>query len=285
MMTATAVRVIDRIADLRETLEAARAAGRRVGLVPTMGYLHDGHASLVRRARAENDVVAVTLFVNPLQFAPTEDLAAYPRDFERDRGIVAAAGGDLLFAPSVEEMYPDGTPTATTVTVAGVSEGMEGASRPSHFAGVATVVAKLFAIAGPCRAYFGEKDFQQLLVIRQMARDLSFPVEVVGCPTVREPDGVAMSSRNVYLEGDDRTAATVLHRALTAGAALVTGGQRDLDVIRGEMRRVVDAEPRATLDYAEALVLEGEIRLLVAARVGRARLLDNLAAPTNTAAH
>ena len=276
------VAVIDRVDAFSKELEAARAAGRTVGFVPTMGYLHDGHASLVRRAAAECDVVAVSVFVNPLQFAPTEDLGAYPRDLERDVALAQACGAHIVFSPSTEKMYPE--PMVTTVSVASVSEGLEGARRPSHFAGVATVVAKLFALAGPCRAYFGEKDFQQLAVIRRLVRDLSFPVDVVGCPTVREPDGLAMSSRNVYLTGDERAAATVLYRALNEGVGLVEVGERDPAVIRARMHTIIEAEPRAALDYAEVVragdlslpdTLSGELRLLVAARFGRARLIDN----------
>src|SRR5205823_4752076 len=191
----------------------ARAQGQRVGLVPTMGYLHAGHASLIEAAARDNDVVAVTVFVNPLQFGPTEDLAAYPRDLERDTKLAEQAGASVVFAPSVEEMYPTGEPL-TTVAVRQVSEPLEGRFRPTHFAGVATVVAKLFALAGPCRAYFGEKDYQQLAVIRRMSADLSFPVEVVGCPTVRDPDGLAKSSRNAYLTTEERAVAPTLHRAL-----------------------------------------------------------------------
>src|SRR5205823_4014841 len=208
------VTVVDRIARLRKELDAARAGGRTVGLVPTMGYLHDGHAALIGRARAECDVVVVTDFVNPLQFGEPADLEAYPRDLDHDATVAAAAGADFLFAPSVEEMYPG--PVRTTVHVAGVSDSLEGASRPGHFDGVATVVAKLFAITGPCRAYFGEKDFQQLAVVRRLVADLSMPIDVVGCDTVREPDGLAMSSRNVRLAPEQRRAATVLHRALLA---------------------------------------------------------------------
>ena len=276
------VALIDRVDAFRKELEAVRAAGRTVGFVPTMGYLHEGHASLIRRAAAECDVVAVSVFVNPLQFAPTEDLAAYPRDLERDVALAEASGAHLVLSPSTEEMYPE--PMATTVSVATVSEGLEGAQRPTHFAGVATVVAKLLALAGPCRAYFGEKDFQQLAVIRRLVRDLSFPVDVVGCATVREPDGLAMSSRNIYLTGDERVAATVLYRALTDGVRLVEAGERDPAVVRDHMHAVIESEPRAELDYAEVVragdlslpdTLSGELRLLVAARFGRARLIDN----------
>lgn len=281
--------VVTTAAALRTALDAVRHDGGIVGLVPTMGYLHDGHVSLMDAAVADNDVTATTIFVNPLQFAPTEDLAAYPRDLAGDTARCEAAGVGVLFTPSVEEMYP--VPIQTTVSVAGITETMEGASRPSHFAGVATVVAKLFALAGPCRAYFGEKDFQQLAVVRTMARDLSFPVEVVGCPTVREPDGLAMSSRNAYLTPEERAAAPVLHRALQAGADAVRAGERDPAVVRGLLAGMVDAEPLAELDYAavvDAATLEvvdplvGEVRLLTAARFGRARLLDNVGVTTPT---
>ena len=278
--------VVTTVADLRAALDAARRAGGRVGLVPTMGYLHDGHVSLMDAAVADNDL---TIFVNPLQFAPTEDLAAYPRDLAGDTARCEAAGVGVLFTPSVEEMYP--VPIQTTVSVSGITATMEGASRPTHFAGVATVVAKLFALAGPCRAYFGEKDFQQLAVVRTMARDLSFPVEVVGCPTVREPDGLAMSSRNAYLTPEERAAAPVLHRALRAGAGAVRAGERAPAVVRDLVARMVEAEPLAELDYAavvDATTLEvvdplaGEVRLLTAARFGRARLLDNVGVTTPT---
>ena len=281
--------VVTTAAALRTALDAVRHDGGTVGLVPTMGYLHDGHVSLMDAAVADNDVTATTIFVNPLQFAPTEDLAAYPRDLAGDTARCEAAGVGVLFTPSVEEMYP--VPIQTTVSVAGITETMEGASRPSHFAGVATVVAKLFALAGPCRAYFGEKDFQQLAVVRTMARDLSFPVDVVGCPTVREPDGLAMSSRNAYLTPEERAAAPVLHRALQAGADAVRAGERDPAVVRGLLAGMVDAEPLAELDYAavvDAATLEvvdplvGEVRLLTAARFGRARLLDNVGVTTPT---
>jgi len=261
------MQVLDRIDGFRKELDAARAAGKTVGLVPTMGYLHEGHASLIRRSAAECDVTAVTVFVNPLQFGAHEDLASYPRDLDRDVGIAETAGAVLVFAPPVQEMYPGDV--LTSVHVSRIGEGMEGASRPGHFDGVATVVAKLFAIAGPCRAYFGEKDYQQLAVVRRMAADLSFPVDIVGCPIVREADGLAMSSRNVYLAEDERTAATVLHRALQAGAA-------DLRNAQNVMTAVVASERLAHLDYAEVIETDHEYRLLIAARVGKTRLIDNL---------
>jgi pantoate--beta-alanine ligase len=277
------VKRVEAIADLRAALDAERSGGRRVGFVPTMGYLHDGHASLIRQARAECGVVAVSIFVNPLQFGAGEDLSAYPRDLDRDSRLAEASGADLLFTPSVDEMYP--VPVQTTVSVGGISEPLEGASRPTHFAGVATVVAKLFSIVGPCAAYFGEKDFQQLAVVRRMAADLSMPVEVVGCPTRREPDGLALSSRNVYLSRDEREAAPVLHTALRAGAALILSGERDAGAVRALMAGIIEAEPLAALDYAEVVdadsftvpdPLTGNLRLLAAVRFGRARLIDNV---------
>ena len=277
------MRVTTTIAETRAALDAARHDGATVGLVPTMGYLHDGHVSLMTRARGECDVVAASIFVNPLQFGAGEDLSTYPRDLPADSARSEAAGIDLLFTPSVEEMYP--RPTATSVIVPELAATMEGASRPTHFAGVSTVVAKLFNIAGPCRAYFGEKDFQQLAIVRRMAGDLSFPVEVVGCAIVREPDGLAMSSRNVYLSADERAAAPVLHRALRSGVAAVLAGERDPATVRDLVAEIIAAEPLAELDYAEVVDaatlarpdrLSGEIRLLTAARFGRPRLLDNL---------
>jgi pantoate--beta-alanine ligase len=279
--------IVDTVAEFGARLEAARAAGRTVGLVPTMGALHDGHASLVERAAAECDLVAVTVFVNPLQFGNPDDLDHYPRTLEADSAVVADAGGHLLFAPALTEMYPDfPTPVRTSVGVVGVSEAWEGASRPGHFDGVSTVVSKLFAMAGRCRAYFGEKDFQQLAVVRTMAHDLSFPVEVIGCPTVRDPDGLALSSRNVRLAPDERRAALVLHRALRAGAAAISAGQLGVPAIEAEMARLVAEEPLVDLDYA-VLVDAGDLtrstvtgtdrpqRLLIAAQVGPVRLIDN----------
>ena len=263
------MRVLDRGDQLRKELDAARAAGRTVGLVPTMGALHEGHASLIRRSAAECDLTAVTVFVNPLQFGPSEDFATYPRDLAGDVDVAAAAGAGLLFAPPVDDMYPHGAP-AVSVTVAG-EDMLEGAARPGHFDGVATVVAKLFNLAGPCRAYFGEKDWQQLGVVRRLAADLSFPVEVVGCPTVREPDGLACSSRNVKLSPAERAAAPVLYRALTTAALARAAGECD---VRSLMVNMVAKEPLAVLDYAEAM----PDRLLIAARFGSVRLIDNVGA-------
>ncbi len=270
------------VAETRAALDAARADGATVGFVPTMGYLHDGHGSLMRAA-AGDDVVVASIFVNPLQFAADEDLGSYPRDLDRDRALAGDNGVDLLFVPTVDEMYPNGA-VLTSVSVAEVSAAWEGASRPTHFAGVATVVSKLFNIIGPCRAYFGEKDFQQLAVIRRMVADLSMPVEVVGCPIIREPDGLAMSSRNVYLSPEDRAAATVLRRALDAGQEAIADGVTDPAVVSAAMTAIVEGEPRARLDYAVAVDaatlavperLGPETRLLIAADLGQTRLIDN----------
>jgi pantoate--beta-alanine ligase len=277
--------VVRSISDVRAVLAEARRTGDEVGFVPTMGYLHDGHRSLMRRAASENAATVVSVFVNPLQFAPTEDLDRYPRDLERDVQMAADEGVGYVFAPDQNEMYPERV--MTTVSVAGVSEPLEGASRPSHFAGVATVVSKLFAIIGPCRAYFGEKDFQQLAVIRRMALDLSMPVDVVACPTIRESDGLAMSSRNVNLTPDARRAAPVLYRALQAGRQSIEAGERDAAAVRATMRALIDREPLVALDYAEVVdaatfvipnPLRGTLRLLVAARLPNARLIDNIGA-------
>jgi pantoate--beta-alanine ligase len=282
---AGATRVVTSAQEFSDALDTERALGRSVGLVPTMGALHAGHRSLIERAAAECDVVAVTVFVNPLQFDDASDLAAYPRDLDGDVELARSAGASVVFAPPVEEMYA-GYPArvATTVHVEGVSEGLEGASRPGHFDGVATVVAKLFALSGRCRAYFGEKDYQQLAVIRRMVADLSIPVEIVGCATVRELDGLAMSSRNARLSRSERRAGLALHRALQAGRACVERGERDPVRVRAAMTAVLVSEPLVTADYAVVVnphslqcpsEVHGEVRLILAARVGPVRLIDN----------
>ncbi len=279
--------VFDTVGGFAKALDAVRADGALVGIVPTMGALHDGHRALIARAVAECDSVAVTIFVNPLQFGDPDDLANYPRTMEADLAACSAEGAAFVFAPSVSEMYPTGPGAlSTTVSVTGLTEGFEGASRPGHFDGVATVVAKLFAIAGRCRAYFGEKDFQQLAVVRRLVADLSLPVCVVGCPTVREADGLARSSRNVRLSPDERAAASVVPRALAAGAAAVGRGEDRPAALAEAMAAVVDAEPEVHLEYAQAVhaddlsvpaVLDPARppRLLVAVRVGAVRLIDN----------
>lgn len=278
-----AMRRIDTIDELRRHLDAERAAGRQVGFVPTMGYLHDGHASLLRRSVSENDCTVLSIFVNPLQFGVGEDLASYPRDLARDLAVAAEAGADVAFCPDGTEMYP--SRVRTTVTVADLSGGYEGASRPTHFAGVATVVTKLLSIVGPCRAYFGEKDYQQIAVVRALVADLSLPSVVVACPTVREDDGLARSSRNVYLEPAERAAAAVLYRALREAAAAIEAGERSRQAVQAQLAAVVSREPLVELDYADVVdaetltpldPLEGELRLLIAARVGKPRLLDNV---------
>ncbi len=281
------MQVHETIAGFADQLDRARATGRTVGLVPTMGALHDGHRSLIERAAAECDVVAVTIFVNPLQFGDPADIEHYPRPLSADLARCEAAGVGAVLAPSVTEMYPAWpAPQATTVSVGALTGPWEGAARPGHFDGVATVVSKLLAIAGRCRAYFGEKDFQQLAVVRTLVADLSLPVTVVGCPTVREADGLALSSRNVRLSAAERSAAVVLSRALAAGRSAVAAGQRDPGSVAALMARVVGAQPTVELDYAAAVDartlevparLDGSVpvRLLVAARVGPVRLIDN----------
>jgi pantoate--beta-alanine ligase len=254
-----------------------------VGLVPTMGYLHEGHLSLIRAAGKANDTVVVSLFVNPLQFTEDADLAAYPRDLHRDARLAGDAGADLLFAPSVGDVYPE--PPLTAVTVSRVSEGMEGDHRPGHFNGVGVVVAKLLAGIQPDRAYFGRKDAQQLAVVTRMAADLSFPVEIVGCPTIREHDGIALSSRNTRLSVEDRRAALALFAGLEAVAEAVEGGEGSAAALEAIAREPIDAEFRAGLEYvalasqADATPLRGldaPAFLAVAARIGTTRLIDNV---------
>ena len=271
------------VTTLNELWAARSSLPGPVGLVPTMGFLHAGHLSLVQRAREECASVVVSIFVNPTQFGPTEDLATYPRDLARDLALLEAAGADLVWTPDVKVMYPPGY--QTYVEVESVSAGLEGERRPGHFRGVATVVAKLFAAVQPQRAYFGQKDAQQTVVIRQMSRDLSFPVEVVICPTVREADGLAMSSRNAYLRGDERAAAAVLYRALTAARAAFDAGSRDAEDLRGIMAATLDAEPLARRQYVSCAdpqtlhELDGPVDgalLSMAVYVGKTRLIDNL---------
>ncbi len=265
-------------------LRAARAAlPGPLGLVPTMGALHAGHRSLVRRARAECASVGVSIFVNPTQFGPGEDLSKYPRPLQADLAMLEAEGVDLVWTPTPEVMYPPGF--QTWVTVEGVTRGLEGAHRPGHFRGVATVVAKLFNAFTPDRAYFGQKDAQQAVVVRQMVRDLGFPLEVVVCPTVREPDGLALSSRNRYLNPQERAAATVLYRALAAARTACEAGERDGDELRRIMSSAIAAEPLVRPDYVSAAApetleelvrVEGGVLLSLAVRIGSTRLIDNM---------
>jgi pantoate--beta-alanine ligase len=275
------MRTVRTVSELREAL---RAAPRPVGLVPTMGAFHDGHLSLIRAARAENETVVVSLFVNPSQFGPGEDFAAYPRDEERDIRLAEEEGVDVLFAPPVEEIYPDGFDT--TVEVGGLTDTLEGdpAHRgAAHFRGVATVVTKLFNMAQPDRGYFGQKDAQQALVIRRLVRDLNIPVEIRVCPTVREPSGLALSSRNAYLSEAERERAAALSRALRAAEDTVKLGERDAARVLAAARAELDAariepeylELRSSEDLSPVERVNGSTLLAVAARVGRARLIDN----------
>jgi pantoate--beta-alanine ligase len=298
------VEVIQQASAWRERLDACRAVtgpkrapgaargGATVALVPTMGALHAGHASLIRRAAGEagvEGVVAVTIYVNPLQFGAGEDLATYPRDLEADVARAEEAGAGLIFAPTTEELWPTGAETrATTVTVGGLTAPMEGWKRPGHFDGVTTIVTKLLALTGACRAYFGEKDFQQLAVIRRMAADLSLPVEVIGCPTVRDSDGLALSSRNAYLTPEERRVAPQLYYALLAGKrAIEDDGMDDPHKVEVVMSEALARYPQFEMDYAEVAgpddlvrpeAITREVRLFMAARLGRARLIDNIAA-------
>ena len=279
--------IVRTVAELRTRVRLWRAGGERVGLVPTMGALHDGHLSLVRRALADCDRVVVTLFVNPKQFGPHEDFARYPRDETADAAKLAAAGADLLYAPDVATMYADGF--ATTVTVAGLTEGMEGAVRPGHFAGVATVVAKLLNQAGADDAYFGEKDYQQLAVIRRLAGDLDIATRIHGVPTVRETDGLALSSRNAYLTDDQRKIAPALQRALAVAAAALAKGAAVPPTLEAARAAILKAGFDA-VDYVELCDADTltplsaatrPARLLAAARLGTTRLLDNVAVPAS----
>ena len=266
-----------------EELRSARAIlDEPVGLVPTMGFLHEGHLSLVRRAKEECESVAVSIFVNPTQFGPSEDLAAYPRDMERDLRLLDGLGVDLVWTPTPEIMYPSGY--QTWVQVEALTGPLEGAMRPGHFRGVTTVVAKLFNAVQPAKAYFGQKDAQQVAVIRRMTHDLNFPLEVVVCPTMREPDGLAMSSRNAYLNNEQRRAATVLYRALTVAREAYKAGERDAQTLRDLMRETLASEPLAQAQYVscadydtleELETIGGKALLSMAVYVGKTRLIDN----------
>jgi pantoate--beta-alanine ligase len=276
------MRICTTIEDMRAACRAARAGGKRLGFVPTMGALHEGHLSLVRAARA-CDTVAASIFVNPTQFGPNEDLAKYPRRFERDREMLEKEGVKLLFAPSVEEMYPAGA--VTWVTVEGLSGKLDGRSRPGHFRGVTTVVAKLFHIVEPDAAFFGQKDAAQLAIIRRMVRDLNFPVEIIACPIVREADGLAMSSRNAYLDPQQRQQALVLHRALRRVKESWDTGERVAGKLLVAGREEFFAEKSVRLDYFEVVDADGLDRVenaangalvAVAAFVGPTRLIDNI---------
>jgi len=268
---------------MQQYAEGQRRAGRSVGLVPTMGALHEGHLSLIRRCRVDNDVAVMTLFVNPVQFDRKDDLARYPRNLDRDADLASAAGADAIFHPAVEEMYPRGY--ATYVTVEGLTNRWEGVTRPGHFRGVATVCTKLFAACRPHRAYFGQKDYQQSLVIRRLVADLNLGFEIVVLPTVREADGLALSSRNVLLGPEERRQAVVLSQALGAAQAAVKAGERDAEKLRGEIEARIRGVPLATVDYVAVCdsdtldpltQISGPAVALVAVRFGAVRLIDNV---------
>ncbi|MBI4318240.1 MAG: pantoate--beta-alanine ligase [Chloroflexi bacterium] len=272
------------VAGIRRFKQVRGGLTGSIGFVPTMGYLHEGHLSLIRQARADNDSVVASIFVNPTQFGPHEDFASYPRDLARDLTLLGKSGTDYVFTPTVPEMYPEGF--ATYVEVAGpLTARLEGATRPSHFRGVTTVVCKLFDIVRPTRAYFGQKDAQQALVIKKMVHDLDMNLEVVVMPTVREPEGLAMSSRNVYLKPDERRAALVLSRSLNLAQEAWSAGERDAHLIRAAMQGVIEKEPLATVEYvsvADAATLEEtdtidrSALVSLAVKIGRTRLIDNI---------
>lgn len=267
---------------VRQQVSEWKKAGLSVGLVPTMGYLHEGHKSLIDAARKENDRVVVSIFVNPMQFGPNEDLESYPRDLEKDAGLCEKSGVDLIFHPQPEEMYaPD---FCTYVDMNGLTTQLCGKSRPTHFRGVQTVVLKLFHIVTPDRAYFGQKDAQQLAVIRRMVRDLDVGVTIIGCPIIREADGLAKSSRNTYLNEQERQAALVLNRSLQAGKALIEAGETNAQVIRQEIIKEIEKEPMARIDYVDVVdfdtitpidTIQGTVLTAIAVFIGKTRLIDN----------
>ena len=276
------ITIVKTIEEVRAQVKAWRAEGLTVGLVPTMGYLHEGHQSLIARSVAENDRTVVSDFVNPIQFGPTEDLATYPRDIERDAALCESTGANLIFHPEADEMYaPD---FCTYVDMDHLTKGLCGKTRPIHFRGVCTVVSKLFHIVQPDRAYFGQKDAQQLAVIRRMVRDLNMPLTIVGCPIIREEDGVAKSSRNTYLSAEERKAALCLSRGLNKGKAAVEAGETDAEKVKAIITAEIEAEPLSRIDYVEIVdwnnlepvsSTEGSILAAVAVYIGKTRLIDN----------
>lgn len=277
------MRIVSTVEEVREQVKEWRAEGFSVGLVPTMGYLHEGHKSLIDKAVRQNDKVVVSVFVNPIQFGPTEDLATYPRDIERDAALCENAGAALIFHPEKEDMYFDDF--CTYVDMENLTKGLCGKSRPTHFRGVCTVVSKLFNIVQPDRAYFGQKDAQQLAVVRRMVRDLNFDLEIIGCPIIREEDGLAKSSRNTYLSAEERKAAVVLHKSLEKGERMLRGGEKDAEKIKQAIREVILAEPLAKIDYVEVVdfdtlesveTADGEVLTAIAVYIGKTRLIDNV---------
>ena len=273
--------VLKTVEEVRSYVKAAKKEGKSVGFVPTMGFLHEGHKSLIVRAAKENDFVVVSDFVNPTQFGPNEDFEAYPRDIEKDAELCEDAGADIIFNPEASEMYDN---ALTTVTVDKITKVLCGASRPGHFAGVATVVSKLFNIVAPDRAYFGEKDAQQLMVIKKMVKDLNFDIEIIGCPIIRESDGLAKSSRNTYLNSDERQAALCLSRALNLGKELIANGETSADVVKAAIKAEIEKEPLSRIDYVEIVDLntlesaertDTGILTAIAVYIGKTRLIDN----------
>ena len=269
------------VEETRKLVKNWKKEGKTIGLVPTMGFLHEGHASLIRRCREENDIVVVSDFVNPTQFGPTEDLEAYPRDFERDSELCESLGADLIFHPEPKDMYHD--PHAY-VSIDMLSDTLCGKTRPIHFSGVCSVVTKLFHIVTPDRAYFGQKDAQQLAVIRRMVRDLNFNLEVIGCPIIREDDGLAKSSRNTYLSKEERKAAVILHKGLLRGEELVKAGEKSAATVKQAITEIIESEPLAKIDYVEIVnfdnietieTIDGSILAAVAVYIGKTRLIDN----------
>ncbi|WP_026835063.1 pantoate--beta-alanine ligase [Eubacterium xylanophilum] len=276
------MKIVNTVEELRSIIKEWRKAGETIGLVPTMGYLHEGHQSLIKKAVEENTKVVVSVFVNPIQFGPTEDLATYPRDLDRDAKLCEETGASVVFHPEPEEMYYDDF--CTYVDMDGLTKGLCGKTRPTHFRGVCTVVSKLFNITTPDKAYFGQKDAQQLAVIRRMVRDLNFPLEIVGCPIIREEDGLAKSSRNTYLNPEERQAALVLHRGLAAGEELVRGGEKSVSKVTSAIREIIENEPLAKIDYVEIVSwdgldeiseIDGEVLCAIAVYIGKTRLIDN----------
>lgn len=274
--------ILSDIKDVRSKVKEWKAQGLSVGLVPTMGYLHEGHESLIKRAVLENDKVVVSVFVNPTQFGPNEDLEAYPRDLDRDSSLCEKAGAELIFHPEPKEMYGEGA--CTKVHVDGLTTGLCGKSRPIHFDGVCTVVSKLFNIIPADRAYFGEKDAQQLAVIKRMVRDLNFDIEIVGCPIIREEDGLAKSSRNTYLSTEERKAALVLSRSLSKAKEVINSGVTDVSIIKETICEIIEKEPCAKIDYVEIVdseelvsvdKIEKDVLIALAVYIGKTRLIDN----------
>lgn len=276
------MRIYGEISKIRETVTAWKKDGLTVGLVPTMGYLHEGHKSLIDAARRENDRVVVSIFVNPMQFGPSEDFDSYPRDLDKDAKLCEDAGVDLIFHPDAEEMYTEGF--CSYVDMNGLTTELCGKSRPTHFRGVQTVVLKLFNIVTPDKAYFGQKDAQQLAVIKRMVIDLNVGTEIVGCPIVREADGLAKSSRNTYLNEEERKAALILHKSLEAGKALVESGETDAEAVKAAITSEIETEPLAKIDYVDVVdfdtiskieKIEGSVLVAIAVYIGKTRLIDN----------